>query len=104
MFTCLDYEHCINILLKFSLKIQVWNYCNVALLHFKNFKNIKFNVEYLHKGHKINISFVKMNFQYPHLKHKMLVGFFGWFVQYPNVGHKICMSNDKNHDDKNLEN
>jgi hypothetical protein len=45
-----------------------------------------------------------MNFQYPHLKHKMLVGFFGWFVQYPNVGHKICMSNDKNHDDKNLEN
>jgi hypothetical protein len=34
----------------------------------------------------------------------MLVGFLGWFVQYPNVGHKICMFNEKNNDDKNLEN
>jgi hypothetical protein len=57
-------------------------------------------MEYLHKGHKINISFVKMILQYSHLKHKMSSGFFGWFVQYPNVGHKICMLNGKNDDDK----
>jgi len=48
-------------------------------------------VKYLHKGHKINISFVKMIMQYPHLKHKMPIRFFGWFIQYPNVEHKICM-------------
>jgi hypothetical protein len=41
---------------------------------------MKFNVKYLHKGHKINISFITMILQYPHLKHKMLVGIFGWFV------------------------
>jgi hypothetical protein len=34
----------------------------------------------------------------------MLVGFFGWFMQYPNVGHKMCMFNEKNHDNKKLEN
>jgi hypothetical protein len=51
-------------------------YCNVALLHYKNFKNIKFNVKYLHKGHKININFVKMILQHPQLKHKMLTIFF----------------------------
>ncbi len=60
-------------------------------------------MKYLHKGHKINISFVRMILQCPHLKHKMLAGFFGWFVQYPNVGHKICMFNDKNDDDKKIE-
>jgi hypothetical protein len=45
-----------------------------------------------------------MILQYPHLKHKMWAGFFGWFVQYPNVGHKICMFNEKNDDDKKIEN
>jgi hypothetical protein len=25
-------------------------------------------------------------------------------VQYPNVGHKICMFNEKNDDDKKIEN
>ncbi len=54
-----------------------------------------FNVKYLHKGHKINVSFVRLSLQYPHLKHKMLAGFFEWFVQYPDVGHKICMFNEK---------
>jgi hypothetical protein len=34
----------------------------------------------------------------------MSVGFFGWFVQYPNLGHKICMLNEKNDDDKKIEN
>jgi hypothetical protein len=34
----------------------------------------------------------------------MLIGFFGWFVQYPNVGHKICMFNEKNDDNKKIEN
>jgi hypothetical protein len=48
-------------------------------------------VKYLHKDHKINISFVRMILQYPHLKHKMPASFFGLFVQYQNVGHKICM-------------
>jgi hypothetical protein len=90
MFTCLDYEHCINILLKFSLKIQVWNYCNVVLLHFENFKNIKFNVEYLHKGHKINISCVRMNFQYLHLKHKMLVVFLDGLCNTQMLGIKYA--------------
>ncbi len=104
MFTCFECEHCINTLLKFSLKIQFETYCNVTLLQYKNFKNIKFKVKYLHKGHKINISFVKMILQYPHLKHKMLANFFGWFVQYPNVGHKICMLNEKNDDNKKEEN
>ncbi len=65
---------------------------------------MKFNVKYLHKGHKINISFVIMILQYPHLKHKMSIGFFEWFVQYPNVEHKICMPNEKYDDDKKLEN
>jgi hypothetical protein len=45
-----------------------------------------------------------MIFQYPHLKHKMSTGFFGRFVHYPNVGHKICMLNEKNDDNKKLEN
>ncbi len=61
-------------------------------------------MKYLHKGHKINISFVKMIVQYPHLKHNMSVGVFGWFVQYPNVGHKICMFNEENNDDKKIQN
>ncbi len=39
-------------------------------------------MKYLHKRHKINISFVRMILQYSHLKHKMPFGFFGWFVQY----------------------
>ncbi len=39
-------------------------------------------MKYLHKGHKINISFVRMILQYTHLKHKMSASFFGWFVQY----------------------
>jgi hypothetical protein len=34
----------------------------------------------------------------------MLASLFGWFVQYPNVGHKICMLNEKNDDDKKIEN
>ncbi len=51
-----------------------------------------FNVKYLHKGHKINISFV---LQYPHLKHKMSACVFEWFVQYPNVEHKICIFNKR---------
>jgi hypothetical protein len=56
---------------------------------------MKFNVKYLHKGHKINISFVGMILQYPHLKHKMPVwdGF-----SNIDVGHKICMFNEKNGD------
>jgi hypothetical protein len=58
-------------------------------------------VKYLHKGHKIKISFVKMILQYPHLKHKMLASLFGLFVQYLYVGHKICMFNEKNDDIKN---
>ncbi len=32
-------------------------------------------MKYLHKGHKVNVSFVRMNLQYPHLKHKMSIGF-----------------------------
>ncbi len=42
-------------------------------------------MKYLHKGHKINISFVKMILQYSHLKHKMFFGFIGWFVQYTQM-------------------
>jgi len=41
-----------------------------------------FNVRYLHKGHKINISFIRMILQYPYLKHK------------------ICMFNEKIDDNK----
>jgi hypothetical protein len=33
-----------------------------------------------------------------------LVGFLGWFVQYPNGGHKIYMFNEKNDDNKKIEN
>ncbi len=58
-------------------------------------------MKYLHKGHKIKISFVKMILQYPDLKHKMLASLFGLFVQYLYVGHKICMFNEKNDDIKN---
>jgi hypothetical protein len=54
-----------------------------------------FNVKYLHKGHKINISFVRMILQC-HLKQKMPTCVFKWFVQYPSVEHKICMLNEKN--------
>jgi len=60
-------------------------------------------VKYLHKGHKINISFVRMILQYLHLKHKMSTSFSRWFVQYPNVGHNICMFNEKNDDNKKKE-
>jgi len=42
---------------------------------------MKFNVKYLHKCHKINISFVKMILQHSHLKHKMPASFFEWFDQ-----------------------
>jgi hypothetical protein len=56
-----------------SLKhIAMLNYCIK-----KKFKNIKFNVKYLHNNHKINISFFLMILQYPHLKNRMLAGFFG---------------------------
>jgi hypothetical protein len=82
MFACLKSEHCINTLLKSSLKIQVWNILQCCIVALKELKNIKFNVKYLHKGHKINISFVIM------------------ILQYLNVGHKICMLNEKNDDNK----
>ncbi len=42
-------------------------------------------MKYLHKGHKINISFVKLILQYPHLKHKMPTSFFLWFLQYTQM-------------------
>ncbi len=93
MFACFECEHYIDILLKFSLKIQVWNILQCCIIALKELQKCK--VQYLHKGHK-----------YPHLKHKMPVDFFEWFVQYPNVGHKICMFNEKNDDDRkklNLE-
>jgi len=61
------------------------------MLHYciKRTLKTKFNVKYLHKGHKININFVIMILHYPHLRHKMSNSLFGWFVQYPNVGHKM---------------
>jgi hypothetical protein len=72
MFTCLKCEHCINILLNLFLKIWIWNILECCIITLKNFKTIKFDVKYLHKGHKININFVRMILQYPHLKHTML--------------------------------
>ncbi len=56
-------------------------------------------MKYLHKGHKINISFVIMILQYPHLKHKILVFLHGLCnTQMLGI---ICMLNEKNDDDKN---
>ncbi len=68
--------------MKISLKTQVWNILQCCIIALKEIKNIKFNVKYLHRNHKINISFVIM------------------ILQYLNVGHKICMLNEKNDDNK----
>ncbi len=72
-----------------------FDYCNVALLYYENFKNMKFNVKYSHKGHKININFVRMILLYPHLKHKMPIDFLGWFLQYQMLGIKYACSMKK---------
>jgi len=56
---------------------------------------MKFNVKYLHKGHKININFVRMILLYPHLKHKMPIDFLGWFLQYQMLGIKYACSMKK---------
>jgi hypothetical protein len=68
-----------------------------------NFKNIKFSVKYLHKGHKLNINFVKMILQYSHLKHKMLAGFLDGLCNTKMLGIKCACSIKKNDDNKKLK-
>jgi hypothetical protein len=61
-----------------NYEIPICNQCHsLQMYHYQFYSHqlvIKM-VKYLHKGHKINISFVKMISQYSHLKHKMSVGF-----------------------------
>jgi len=91
-------------LLKFSLRIWVW-----SILHHctkRTSINIKFNVKYLYRGHKINTRFFSPILQYPHSKHKMLASFLLMVCAIPkcwawnmhvqqkklHFGQKICNS------------
>jgi hypothetical protein len=53
MFRCFEFEHCINILLKFSLKIQVWNILWCCIIALKELQKHKVQFEYLHKDSAI---------------------------------------------------
>jgi hypothetical protein len=69
MFACLECEHCINTLLKIFPKTISLK--RIVMLHSctkRTSINIKFNVKYLHRGHKININFVSLKFAIPTFK------------------------------------
>jgi hypothetical protein len=50
MFTCFECEHYIHILLKFSLKIQVWNILQCAFIALTELQEHKVQCEILAEG------------------------------------------------------
>jgi hypothetical protein len=50
MFTCFECDHCINILLEFSLKIWVWNILQCYIIAWRERQKDKVQCEILAQG------------------------------------------------------